>query len=429
MRNRLYILIIFLFFFRLVYGLCGEFWGQDELQIYLIGLKSYVTNTWPFYGPDIVYSNTQIPGALQGLLVSCSFYLAKIPEAPIVFLNLLSFLSLAFLAWYTNKRIPGVPSWLVWVLIMVTPWTMRFSTLVVNPSYALVFSVPFFIALMELLPIYKKPLLKPTLCFLILGLSTTSIMQLHMSWVLLLPLTGIVFITQFNSGIKRLLKGLSVYILSLVLGALTLIPSLIIEQPHDVSSNIVFNIDNWSNLPIIILRFFALASYEVPYILGGSTAERTQVVTEHIWMVPAAFILLIFGFLQVGLFAFMLFKKNTSEEFKKIKWLVVLSILLIYFSFFFSIKGPSSHTIYIMFPLVAFYSFYCYQWIMSYRKWIINLFKVIAVAGFIFHLGLGLYNFEHKSLYKDRAKAADALEEMDYNILGERRADKWGYGY
>ncbi len=97
-----YLLVCFLFIFRIGYGLCSEFWFADELQIYLIGLKSYTTQSWPFYGPDIVYTNTQIPGALQGLLISLPLNLFRIPESPGIFLNILSFFSLSFLAYFIS---------------------------------------------------------------------------------------------------------------------------------------------------------------------------------------------------------------------------------------------------------------------------------------------------------------------------------------
>ena len=151
MQKKLIILLVFLFLFRLLFGLCSEFWFDDELQIYLIGLKSYTTGSWPYYGPDIVYTNTQIAGGLQGLLVSIPFYISATPEAPIVFLNLLSFFSLSFLGYYVTKRTSKIPSWLVYTLILITPWAMHYSTRVVNPSYALVFAIPFFISLLSVL--------------------------------------------------------------------------------------------------------------------------------------------------------------------------------------------------------------------------------------------------------------------------------------
>ena len=105
-RRRLgvFALLAAAFFFRLWYGTCSEFWRADEKQIFLIGLKSYTTRTWPWFGPDVGPTPIQMPGALQGLMVALPFFVAPVPEAPFVLLNLLSFASLCFLAWYCRHQ-------------------------------------------------------------------------------------------------------------------------------------------------------------------------------------------------------------------------------------------------------------------------------------------------------------------------------------
>ncbi|NOR88424.1 MAG: hypothetical protein GQ527_12520 [Bacteroidales bacterium] len=431
MNKRLILLISFLFVFRVFYGLASEFWFPDELQIYLIGLKSFTTGTWPFYGPDIVYTNTQISGALQGLLVSIPFYLLKIPEAPTLFLNILSFISLSFLAYYITIRIKGIPTWLIWVLIMTTPWSLYYSTRVINPSYALVFSIPFFIAILDLLPIYKKPFLSVKWAHFIMGITTTFIMQLHLSWVLLIPFSALVFISRIKNPIKKQIGSLSIYVLGLLIGAITIIPTLLLPETQNssIESNIIFNWENWSSMPLIILRFLSLSSYEMIYILGGTYVKMLEVLKEILWVSPFAIILLILGFIQVTAFIITFFYNKSSEEWRKIKYLTLASILLLYLSFFFSIKGPSSHTFYILLPLSIFYSFYCYQWIISKKAFTLKVLKVAAIIGVVFHFGLGVYNFQYKSLYVDRQKVEQSLQQMDYTILGYRRADGLGYGY
>lgn len=107
-RNLISILaLVLIFFFRLAFGLCSDFRADvgDERQIYLIGLKYYTTGQWPYFGPDVT-NTIQIPGALQGLVVGLPFFVLPIPEAPYILLNILSFLSLCFFAWYCTKRLP-----------------------------------------------------------------------------------------------------------------------------------------------------------------------------------------------------------------------------------------------------------------------------------------------------------------------------------
>src|SRR6185436_16706299 len=94
--------------FRTAFGLCQPFFEPDELQTYLIGLKFYATGAWPYFGPDLIVTetgfHTQIPGALEGLLVGLPLRLLPIPEAPALFLNLLSASALALFSWYAAKR-------------------------------------------------------------------------------------------------------------------------------------------------------------------------------------------------------------------------------------------------------------------------------------------------------------------------------------
>src|ERR1041384_953810 len=103
-RKTLFLLVLSLFLFRLFFGLCNAKWhGYDELQTYLIGLKCYATGTWPYFGPDLTGNenlnyHSQIPGALEGLLIGLPFYILPVPEAPFILLNLLSIAGIFLLA-------------------------------------------------------------------------------------------------------------------------------------------------------------------------------------------------------------------------------------------------------------------------------------------------------------------------------------------
>jgi hypothetical protein len=146
-KTKLIVIVICVFFLRLFFGLNFEFWFIDNIQIYLIGLKFYTTGLWPYWGPDIVYTNSSIPGALQGLLVGLPFYIFKIPESPIIFLNILTFSSLSLFAWYLSKRFTQVPRFLLFAWILLMPSVMYYSTQTQNPSYVIIASVPFFISI------------------------------------------------------------------------------------------------------------------------------------------------------------------------------------------------------------------------------------------------------------------------------------------
>jgi len=220
------------------------------------------------------------------------------------------------------------------------------------------------------------------------------------------------------------------YLIGLLAGLSTVIPTWLLPAlTKSTESNIIFDVQNIKNIVTVVVRFLSLASFEIPYVLGGNTAERLSVIRSYIWIAPFAAVLLVAGFLQIGLFILSFFLNKEKEEWRKIKWLTFFSSQLVFLSFFFSVKGPSSHTFYVMLPVVLLYSFYCYQWLLSKVPGMAKWLKVLAVCGVVFHIGLGMYNYQHKSLYVNRAKAQDALNKMNYKILGERRADKLGYGY
>src|SRR5205809_3013940 len=105
-------LLALLAVFRLAFGLSREFFFEDETQIFLMGLRYYATGAWPYFGPDVVWTKSEIPGALQALLVGLPFHAAAVPEAPYVLLNLISMAALAAFAWYVRVRVP-LPAWLV----------------------------------------------------------------------------------------------------------------------------------------------------------------------------------------------------------------------------------------------------------------------------------------------------------------------------
>ncbi|HBZ66410.1 MAG TPA: hypothetical protein DEO70_06190 [Bacteroidales bacterium] len=418
-----------LFLFRVVYGLCSEFWFEDELQIYLIGLKYYTTGLWPYYGPDVVYTQTQIPGALQGLLAGGSFIAWAAPESPILLVNILSFGSLCLFGWYISRRFHTFPKWMIYVWLMMAPWTINYGTRVVNPSYVIIFAIPFFVGFIDLYT-NKCRLIPRQLVFFVLGLMLTLIMQLHLSWVLLVPFAGYAFLIQWHHDRSRLLSSVLIFVIGLLAGAATMVPTLLQPWPvnRGVESNVVLNRENIKNIFTVLMRYLAFASAEVNYWLGGNTASRLAVVKDQLWMAPAVIFLLVAGFAQVILFVVAFFQKNTDEGWVRIKWITVAAFLLVYLSFFFSIKGPSSHTFIIMMPVPMFYSFYCYEWLLKKRRTVWHrLLVTLVLCTVAFNIGMALNGYHTRSLYRDREKVKQAIEQRDYHLLGERRSDAWGY--
>lgn len=430
MKNQRYfiLLLIVLFAIRLLYGLSHDFWSEDELQLYLIGLKSFLTDTWPYYGPDVVYTKTQIAGALQGLLIRVPLEILPIPESPIIFLNVLSFASLSLLAHYLTQRISAIPRWMIWTFVLMNTWAMHYGTRIYNPTYALVFSIPFFVCAIELFGIYKKQLVNTKLAFLIMGISITSIMQLHLSWVILIPFSLMIFVFRLKDKLKSQLANLGVFLLGLLLGAATLIPTLFNPtEQADVNTNIVFRIENWSNFFSIIVKFLAFATNEVNMILFSNPGGQLSVFEDQLWLAPFAIVLLLGQFMILGLLFVSFFIKG-SYAMRKIKIIVFATIILLYFSFFFSIKSPTPHTIFILYPIALIFAFHCFEWALRW-KFSLRILKLISISLLLFHFGNGLHKMQHNSILMEREKVLEAIEAKDYKMIDHRRTDHWGYGY
>lgn len=427
-RTKFFSLLLLLFLFRLAFGLCSEFWYEDENQIYLIGLKYYTTGAWPYFGPDVTYQ-IQIPGALQGLLVAAPLFLLPIPEAPFIWLNILSFFSLCLLAWYCTKRLPEIPRWFIWTWLMTAPWTLNYSTHIVNPSYVLVGSIPFFIGVLETCPYTSKNLISSRWANFMMGLSLFWVMQLHMSWVVMLPYVVVSFYFQYRAQGKNFIASFAWFFLGSALTGSLLLPTFfkygLIGGWGGTDSTAALNPGNlakiFSPTEGILARFLSFSSFEIARFMGGSGAKRVLFIKQNPWLIPFILFLGVVGILQPIAMVILWFSKtHTQKDWMAIKYLTLFTVLLLYTSFLFSIKSPSSHTFYVTMPIAMIYSLYCWSYFLKRPKW--QMFaKVFLACGIIFHVGLAVNNYFNVSLYVDRNIPRSAIEMRDFHLLGERR--------
>jgi len=411
------------FILRLAFGLCSGFWRADELHTYLIGLKFYTTGDWPTFGPDVVFSGTQIPGALQGLLVGLPLYAVPVPESPVFFLNLLSLGGLCLLAWYCRKRCPKVPAWFVWIWLLLAPWTLNISTHVVNTSYLLCASIVFFVAVLETYPALTLNVIKPRTAYALMGVSLLWICQLHLSWVLLIPYVIVSFWFQAKHSWARFRDCL----LSFAAGALVtgslLIPTFLsygLQSTGNTESAIQFNPANLSKFFHILARFLSFASYELPRFMGWGAKEQLSFLMDYPWVIPFALLVGIVGLLQPAALLVCWFKKNNRPDWKAMKRLVLYTVLLIYVSFLFADRGPKSHTFYVVLPIAMIYSFYCWERFLHRAGWR-RFAAVFLAAALMVGLALSINNLSKESLYQNRPLVKQGIDEKNYHVVGERR--------
>jgi hypothetical protein len=418
------------FLFRLAFGLCSEIWFIDQQQVYLIGLKFYCTGQWPYFGADVA-PHIQLPGALQGLVVGGPLFLCPIPEAPYVLLNLLSFAGLCFFAWYCSKRLPQFPRWMIYTWLLTAPWVMAWSTNIDNDSYVIFGSCLFFIGFLETVPALSLRLVRPALANFLMGFGYYWNMQFHMSYVLLIPFMVVSLYLQGKEFLKfktlHLLKDVALPFLGgCLLTSSFLIPTFL-KYPSEsfggMGRAVMFNTDNFQRVFEVLFRYLALACCEIPRFIGANTAARLEFLKENLWIAPFAVLTGILGAVQLLALVVGWFQKNhPQQDWATVKWLALVTFLLIYVSFLFAIKPPAAHTYYLTLPIVMLYGFYVYSpWVS--RKWFRTVAMVLLACNILFQAGLALHNLPVKSLYKNRDLFVKAIQGKNYQLLGERRPD------
>ncbi len=433
-------LFLLLFVLRTAFGLSDEFMENDRLQTYLIGLKWYCTGDWPYFGPDLVFLSTlrgQIPGALESFVVGGPFFVLPIPEAPFLFLNLLSLSSIALLSWYLSKRILSIPFLFIFAWISLLPWTLNQSTWVLNPSYLLFGSVIFSIGLMEAIPALSIQFLKPAQALAWMGFGLCWDMQFHFSWILLAPYVPIALLLYSRkAGWGQVPKLLFYFGLGALVPGSLILPTLIRYGWHCLftgeSTFILFNLDHALSFFTMLARYLSLACYEIPRFVGNHTSDRWEFLTvKDPWLFPFAMFLLLVGWIQPlvmlwkgGIQPLLSLPKRIPNGGRPgempVLWLAWSAFFLYYISFWFTQKEPFAHIAYVYFPIVTVFSFYIWDRFTPQPFW--RKFGVLCLtAGFFLQTGLTLYWIPRRSLYLNRNQVVQSIQEKNYHILGERR--------
>ena len=363
-------LLVAAFLFRLGFGLCGQFQDSDTKQVYLLGLKFYATGAWPYFGPDVVWGEIQIPGALQALLVGLPFHALPLAEAPYVLLNLVSLASLCLFAWYCCRRLPTLPRWFVWGWLLTSPWTLNLSTVIYNPSYVLAGGVLFFVGALELYPCTRRGLVPARLANAMAGFGLCWVMQLHMSWVVLVPYALAALGFQFKEGVRRGLSALLYFAAGAAPVAALLVPTYLkyglSAGSGGTAGAVTFNAENVTALWGIVNRTLSFASFEVARFVGGHTRERVEFLREEMWLAPLALFLFAVGVAQVAaLLGSWFLRAHSQADWRAVKYLALLNVALLYLCFLFSLKPPQSNHLYVTLPLPVLYAFYCWERLLA----------------------------------------------------------------
>ena len=423
------ILFLVLFLFRFYFGLCEcKWWEVDERQTWLIGLKYYSTAQWPYYGPDVNGQenqsfNSQIPGALEGLMIGLPLRLFPFPETPIAFLALMSTLGAALLAWYIRRKILSL-SW-AWLFtwIAVTPWSLFEGAHVINPAYDFLPSVLFFIGFFECLPVFTTGWLSSPWASAWMGFSLFWIMQFHFSYIYLIPLALYALGSHFLRD--KSWKTMAGFALGSLPTLALIIPTWLrygLNPGHVASGFLVsFNFYNVTEGLTVLARYLSLVCFELLRFIGQGTHERWEFLLAHPLLFLPGIILSVGGIAQPTILAFAVFKrKHPLKDWEALKGVMVACFLMIWISFWFTSKLPLAHIYMIFYPMLMLYSFYVWDLFLK-NKTFTRAAKTFVLLGLLF---MGLYApilAQRDGLFLQRENLAQAIQQKNYHLAGERR--------
>jgi len=414
-----------LFAFRLLYGLSSEFFFDDEAQIFLMGLRYYATGHWPYFGPDIVWSKSEIPGALQALLVGIPLRIAPVPEAPYVFLNLLSMAALVAFAWYILARLPQLPGWLVLAWLATLPWTLEYSTHIINPSYVLAPSLVFFMAFFEAAPVFRIGRIPEPFAFALMGAAVVWIQQVHSSWPLLLPYVAFAWISAGRRGVRAVAVNTLGLLTGVLLLGVLLVPTFVAYGTQAGTGRMSENLrPHWVNPWIAVTttaRIFSFASYEIWRFLATDNGKRQMLLLDHLWIVPPAVVVWLAGLWQpIWMLREWFRTESPFKEWRALKWLVVATVLIVYAAYWFVLEPAQAHSFYVTAPVAFMFAAYCWTFVDSPR-WR-RIAGAILTVNILFHVGQAWIQAPQKSLYRNREVVAAAIRSKEPEMFAHRRA-------
>jgi hypothetical protein len=412
-----------LFAFRLFFGLFHSFFGEDETQIFLIGFRSFATGTWPYFGPDVVWTKSEIPGALQGLLVGVPLKIWAMPEAPYLLVNVLSFAALGALCWYIGRRLPSIPAWLRWGWFMTLPWTLQFSTHILNPDYVLAPAIAFFIGFFEVVPTLRLGVVPMPAAFALMGAAVPWIAQVHMSYPLLAPYAVIALVTATREP-KRIAANVGAFAVGAMATGIFLVPTWLQYGIFRGMGNTGANLHFHALSPVVLLstlaRFLSFASLEVNRFVATDEGKRLVFFERRLWIVPFALPVIAAGLVQpFWMMREWLRTRTAFREWTTMKALVAGTVLWVYGCYWFVMEPSQSHAFYAVAPIAFIFAAYCWTFIDSPR-WRRVATALIGI-NVVYQVGL-ITGHADRSLYHDRDVVMAAIRAREPEMLAHRRA-------
>lgn len=418
------IIILGLLVLRVFIGIQINFAHEDYNQIYLMGLEDAFSGHWSYWGPDVVWSETRLPGALQGLLAGVPFLIYKHAYSPIILSNIISVIGLVLFATYAHKRFPKLPLPYLLTLFLLLPFTFQNGVVLLNTAYLIFSSSILFISIFELFLYRDETMLnKASLYFLLIGFSMMFTYQLHLTWVMILPY---LFVLLFMEWKRKEYKWQPIlyFIVGVIIGSITLLPTLI-KYPEVIffgmGGNLNFRPDQLAKTFSLYYRFISFATFDISpnFIYFKVTRQTGFIQSVLIYLIKAI------GVIQMLLITVTSIYLSKKKRFNQTLILFGLTFLMALILSMMSNKHLSSRTYILLYPIPIWISLYIYDFLKTKFRYtqpiLISILPIICMM-WIF---LGFSNLNGKySFHSKKEKIQHALQEENPYNFGSRRRTK-----
>jgi hypothetical protein len=263
-----------------------------------------------------------------------------------------------------------------------------------------------------------------------MGMAVGWLMQIHMSWPLVLPFAaGAWFGRRSQGAIAAAVDALS-FAAGALLPGLLLLPTLTQYGLNAGSGGVLRNLHpHWVSPWIIattLARFLSFSSLEIARFIETDGAKRLEFFQRHIWLAPAAAAVWLIGAVQpIWMFVDACRPHRPwPGALSRLQWnalrrLVLLAVLIVYASYWLVMEPPQAHAFYVLSPLA--FVFAAYWWTFVDSPLARRVAACVLALNIAFHAGLMLTEGPELSLYKNRGVVATAVRLKEPEMFAHRR--------
>jgi len=283
----------------------------------------------------------------------------------------------------------------------------------------------FFLGFFEAVPVFSLGRIRGPLAFAMMGVATTFVLQIHMSWPLLLPYIALAWLSRWRRGVRSQVVDILAFVAGALVGAATLIPTLLLHGLDSGSGGTLRNLHVHAVDPSVALsvlaRLFSFPSLEIWRFMATDDGKRQVFLLRHLWIAPLALVVWFAGIWQPFWMLREWFRtRSPFPEWRPLKWLVAVSVVIVYASYWFVMEPSQAHAFWVLGPIAFLFAAYCWTFIDSprWRK----VAATVLVINIAYHAGQAAIQAPEISLYHDRDVVASAIRLKEPEMFAHRRA-------